>query len=130
MTAYKDLQLKAKELGLPYIGIPREELAASITAKETSSDVVAKEGLQDEPSNTSISEPQATAPAEVSLKDFNTAIVLNNGREVRRYTIESHGVGFADLANEFAAKRKYTVELKKLEPGIKCPSCGHVFNPA
>jgi hypothetical protein len=33
MTNYKDLQDKAKELGLPYVGVSRAELEASIAAK-------------------------------------------------------------------------------------------------
>lgn len=127
--AYKDLQNKAKELGLPYVGIPREDLEQSIKMKEASSEVVAENGTSEKPSKTTTIEPQATAPAEVSLIEYNTAIIRSDGREIRRYSIDMHGENFETLARQFASKFKYDLEMKKVEPGVKCPSCGHVFNP-
>ena len=104
---YKELQKRAKELGLPYIGVSRSDLEKAIKEKEASSDVVANE----------------EAP-------YNTAVVLNKeGREVRRYSEELHGEKFAELANEFASKNGLKVKLKYVEQGIRCPSCGYVFNP-
>ena len=48
---------------------------------------------------------------EVEVKDFSLAIVKNGKYEVRRYTQEDHGDNFAELANEFASKKGYQVEL-------------------
>lgn len=124
---YKELQKRAKELGLPYIGVSREELEKSIKEKETSSDVVAGQGVsnkEDAPSKTS-----ATASAK-EVSEVNTAFVLDKaGREVRKYSLDIHGEKFADLAYEFAEKNGFSVKLESVKQGIKCPSCGYVFNP-
>lgn len=124
---YKELQKRAKELGLPYIGVSREELEKSIKEKEASSDVMARQKVnkkEDAPSKTS-----ATASAK-EISEANTAIVFDKaGREVRRYTLDIHGEKFADLAYEFAEKNGFSVKLENVEQGIKCPSCGYVFNP-
>jgi hypothetical protein len=133
---YRELQQTAKSLGLPYIGIPRNELESSIARKQGSS-----------PSSVSAStleaeniKPMAKAkskdskPAEPVVNkegntdDFNTAIVYDNTREVRRYTKKSHGDSFAELANKFADKKDYKVELKNVKPGIKCPHCGRMIH--
>jgi hypothetical protein len=121
---YKDLQKRAKELGIPYIGIPREELEKSIKEKETSSDVVAGDDELARLKQQS-SKPSATAPAkEVS---YNVASVLDGSREIRRYTRELHGENFVELANEFAKKKNYKVEMKSVKEGIKCPNCGYLI---
>lgn len=123
---YKDLQKKAKELGLPYIGVSRLDLEKAIKEKEASSDVVANnEALAQSEKMTS--EPEATAPAKEA--SYNTAVILNKeGREVRRYSLEVHGEEFVKLADEFAKKNDYKVEFKFVEEGIRCPSCGYVFH--
>lgn len=103
MTAYKELQARAKVLGIPSVGVSAEDLENLIQAKEAES---------------STEEPVKT-PGE-----FNTAIVLDNGREVRQYTLEEHGDDFAELAETFAKKHKYSVELRDVKPGQRCPHCG------
>lgn len=60
---------------------------------------------------------------------LTTAVVYNGSREVRRYSVEEHGENFEKLAEEFASKRNYSVKLEEAKIGVKCPSCGHVFNP-
>lgn len=40
------------------------------------------------------------------------AIVMNGKYVVRTYSLEDHGDSFAELANEFAGKKGYQVELK------------------
>ena len=107
MSAYKELQEKAKALGIPYVGVSAEELEKAIQSKETQT-----------PTETS---PQP--PAKV-----NTAIVWDNNREVRRYTLSEHGQDFAQLAKTFAAKYEYRVELKEVPPARRCPHCGGELN--
>lgn len=143
MPNYKDLQTKAKELGIPYIGISRAELETAIKSKEASSATVAPENvsLSNKPT-----EPGTTVPVgatkkqpknkqpkkdqdEVNDEQFNTAIVMNEKNEVRRYSLDDHGSEFETLAQQFADKHAYTVVLKQVKPGITCPSCGHVIYP-
>jgi len=113
---YKDLQKKAKELGLPYIGVSRSKLEKAIKEKEASSSI-----------RKMSSEPKATAPAK--KVSYNTAVIIDKeGREVRRYSLEMHGEKWAELADEFAKKNDYRVEMKFVEEGIRCPSCGYVFH--
>ena len=124
---YKDLQKKAKELGLPYIGVSRSDLEKAIKEKEASSDVVANDEALAQSEKMS-SEPTATALAKEA--PYNTAVVLDKeGREVRRYSFDLHGEKWAELADEFAKKNDYRVEMKSVEEGIRCPSCGYVFHP-
>lgn len=99
---YKELQKEAKELGIKSVGVKAEDLAKKI-----------KEAKQ-------------TPQQETS--EYNAAIVYDGNREVRRYTAESHGDKFADLAQQFAIKRKYRLELVTLSEGIVCPACGHKFH--
>ena len=55
------------------------------------------------------------------------AVVYNGSYIVRKYSLETHGDKFVELANEFASKRKYVVNFEKIKHGIKCPSCGHII---
>lgn len=113
MTAYKDLQEKAKALDIPYVGVSAEDLEKAIQAKEAGNLTDAKGP-----------EPKATKTSTKTTEKFNTAIVKDKGREVRQYTLEVHGENFAELAQMFAKKKDYTVELKDVKPGQRCPKCG------
>lgn len=66
---------------------------------------------------------------EEAPQDVNTAVVYDGKRAVRRYTAESHGQEFKNLADEFAEKKGYSVEYTSVEPRVECPGCGHRFNP-
>lgn len=56
---------------------------------------------------------QVETNKEVETKKvFNVAVVTNGKYEVRRYSVEDHGENFAELANEFASKKGYQVELE------------------
>lgn len=101
---YKDLQEKAKALGIPHVGVSAEDLKKAVE------------------------EAEANSPKEEKTPEHNAAIVYNGTREVRRYTRDTHGKNFADLATEFATDRKYTVKLEQVKSGIVCPSCGHVIH--
>jgi hypothetical protein len=61
-------------------------------------------------------EEKVTKPAETNKeaevkKLYIVAVVMNGKYEVRRYTLEEHGKNFAELANEFASKKGYQIEL-------------------
>ncbi len=151
---YKELQKRATELGYGnVVGASQEDLEKFVKEKEKGGDQAAgNENVDKEVEDTAGEEgkgvegddaaggggpasPQgaspATSPASTSKpgKDDNVAVVYKDKREVRRYDVETHGKGFAKLANQFAAKGDYRVEFKKVEPSIKCPACGHRFNP-
>jgi hypothetical protein len=55
------------------------------------------------------------------------AVVYNGSYIVRKYSLETHGEKFVELAKEFSSKRKYVVNFEKIKHGIKCPSCGHII---
>lgn len=55
------------------------------------------------------------------------AVVYNGSYIVRKYSLETHGEKFIELAKEFASKRKFVVNFEKIKHGIKCPSCGHII---
>lgn len=112
---YKDLQEKAKALGIPHVGVSAEDLKKAVEAAEKAQ---SEDKSEDKPSKTQ----------EEKTPEHNAAIVYNGTREVRRYTRDTHGKNFADLATEFATDRKYTVKLEQVKPGIVCPSCGHVIH--
>jgi len=104
--SYKDLQAEAKELGIKYIGVSKSNLINSI-------DEAKKKSSKKEKIN----------------KKVNIAVVRDlHKQEIRRYTDDTHGERFAELANEFAKERDYTVELTEAKKSVVCPNCGHVLN--
>lgn len=110
---YQELQAKAKELGIKYIGVSRKELEKAI--KETKSEV----------------KEEITPPKKPKDNEKASVAVVKNagGYEVRRYTLDIHGKNFKKLARQFADPRELEVELIEVKPGIKCPSCGHMIYP-
>ena len=98
---YKDLQAKAKELGLSYVGVSSVNLKKSI---EEAGATPQDEALKTE-------QPKETKTPKKTKND-NVAVVYNGNNEVRRYDLETHGEGFADLANEFAKKNEYQVRFE------------------
>lgn len=44
--------------------------------------------------------------------NYSVAVVKNGKYEVRRYSLEDHGKDFARLAEQFATKKGYQVELE------------------
>jgi hypothetical protein len=70
-------------------------------------------------------EEVVTEPVEDTSE--NVAIVKNEGTiEIRKYTREVHGEEFAKMAQEFAKRRNYTVELRYVDKRDVCQNCGHV----
>lgn len=72
--------------------------------------------------------PKVVVPKEDKNSKVNTAIIRNDGKqEVRKYTLDSHGEDFADLAEGFANKNGYSVELIYVDKKNMCPRCGHII---
>lgn len=74
-----------------------------------------------------IPEKKESKKSSKKSSKINAAIVRNGRNEVRRYTLYIHGENFEELANEFAQKRDYEVELAEIKPGKPCPACGHMI---
>lgn len=119
---YKQLQELAKEKNLPYVGVSKADLEASLNITPEETDEVT------EKSDTPLANTTEAKTTEKVDKP-NAAVVMEKNREVRRYTQELHGSKFSELAQEFSSTRGYTVNFETVKPGILCPSCGHKFNP-
>lgn len=121
--SYKDLKKKAKELGLKYIGVSEENLAKAVSEAENT---------QTPPTDTA-SAPQELSKSEqkrekIMMEDlngpYNTAVVMNGNKEIRRYTLEVHGEAFQKMASDFSDKKGYSVVMKEEKPALICPHCG------
>lgn len=107
---YEELQAKAKSLGIKYVGVGKKQLEKNVAQAEANQ--------------------KASNESDSKEKDANTAIVLDSGgQEVRRYELSVHGEDFVKLAKGFANDREYTVQFKKVKPGVPCPSCGYMIRP-
>lgn len=107
MVSYRELQEKAKELGLRYVGVSEKELRKSI-----------KEALSSEKSS-----------KETPPKDAD-AVVYQGKRRVRVYSLEQHGQDYIKLAEQFVShpeRKDYRIEFEKVESRITCPYCGKKF---
>lgn len=130
MIEEKSLKEQAKELGIKYNGVPREELAKKIEEarlgksrlESTKPDVNAEPEVN--------GEVESDVEVKKTKKVYNCVVVYNkNGNELRRYTKDTHGANFAELAEQFVSKNnEYTMVSRVLEEGIVCPSCGHAFH--
>ena len=143
MLDYKELQQRAKELELPYVGVSEDDLRKSIEEAEKAdstppSQDPPKEEVKESQSNkkeqdkkqAKKSENLPTEKKEQDKKpEGNTAVVMNGTREVRQYTFEVHGKKFPELANQYAETRGFSVVFKEVKPGVSCPNCGHVIYP-
>lgn len=118
---YKELQKTAKELGLPFIGIPKRELEESISRAQS------PEKSPTPPVTPAETVVQEDVAKEVKAKS-NTAIVYDGNREIRRYTLDQHGPKFADYALEFIEGRKYTIKFVDFKSQHICPACGHKYD--
>lgn len=109
---YNQLQKRATEMGMDkVVGKTTEELEKYIA--------------ENAPTAT---QPSPEAVEAVNQSDFNSATVMDGTREVRKYDLETHGDGFAKLAQEFAGSRGFRVEMGYAKGKTICPSCGHAWN--
>ena len=110
--SYKDLQAKAKELGLKYIGVSKEGLEQSI--KEAEAPKVIKTSPKESPKS----------------KEDADAVIYHGKRKVRTYTLEHHGKDYVKLAEKYVShpeREDYKIEFETVETRITCPYCGKKF---
>jgi len=111
---YKELQAKAKELGLKYVGVSEKELKKSI--KETK---VAEPEL-----------PPIEENIDPPLEPDADAVVYNGKHKVRTYTIEQHGKNYIKLAEQYVShpdREGYEIKFETVETRLTCPHCGKKF---
>ena len=118
---YKELQAKAKSLGLKYVGVSADKLEKSIKNVET------KTPKKETPKE----KVKQTEEENVDNKDAD-AVVYHGKHKVRTYTLERHGKDYIKLAKQYVSHPKreeenYRVEFEKVETRIMCPNCGKKF---
>ena len=119
---YGELKKLATELGIKSFGVPKVELEKLVAEKQGGKPVV--EAKKEEVVAPIVAEQTPKKERE----NANTAIVYNGTREIRRYTVGTHGEGFIEKATEFAQSSGYTVKLLDITKRHKCPACGHAYD--
>lgn len=120
---YNELQAKAAELGYgKTVGVSTKDLEAFIASKEAGTTQEAKQPSQEVVAAVKESQPKEDVP------EYEQATVMDGARIMRVFDVVTHGEKFAELAQGFAAKFKYTVEMGFLKGKTTCPNCGHSFN--
>lgn len=107
---YKDLQEQAKELGLKYVGVSKDDLEENI--KEATKEEVEK------------------SPKQESMQENADAVVYDGKREVRTYTFENHGEEYVELAEQYIShpeREGFRIEFETVETRLSCPHCGKKF---
>lgn len=125
---YNELQAKAAELGMEkVVGKKTEELEAFIASKEN-----AENTPQSTNTTATPTEPtENTGSPSVDKQpqpEYTLATVFNGANQVRAFDLQTHGEKFAELAEGFASKFKYRVEMGFIAGKIECPNCGTKFN--
>lgn len=108
--SYKQLQKRAKELGLKYVGVSEEDLEKAIAEAEAK-------------------KPQEEKPAKEKA-DNKDAVVYNGNHRVRAYTLEQHGKDYKKLAEQFVShpeREGFEVKYEEVTTRIACPHCGMKF---
>jgi len=114
---YKELQAKAKSLGLKYVGVSADKLEKSIK------NVEAKTPKKED-------KPEKEAPKKPEPKENADAVVYHGKHKVRTYTLERHGKDYVKLAKQYCShpeREEHRVEFEKVETRIMCPNCGKKF---
>lgn len=113
---YRDLQKKAASLGIKSIGVSKEDLEEAIKKAEGGS------AVQEKPSVDS---------RKVDELDENPDAVIYHGKhKVRKYTLESHGENYVELAKQYVShpdREDYRIEFETVVTRLTCPNCGKKF---
>lgn len=133
----KALEEEAKKLGIKYVAVSSVNLVEAIakakaTPQDESSNNGSDQGDSGESNGSDTPDEPIVTPSKnkKDKKEFNVAVIKKDNIEIRRYTLLLHGEDFAKLAEEFVATGVgYTVEYLKQPKGVKCPQCGHEFQP-
>jgi len=117
--SYKDLQNKAKKLGLKYVGVSEKDLVESIKEAEKETDKSPKKEWKEK-----------TPKKSTKITENADAVVYHGKRKVRTYTLERHGKDYVKLAEQYIShpeREGYTIEFETVETRITCPHCGKKF---
>jgi len=116
--SYKELQARAKDLGLKYVGVSAKKLKKNI-----------KEALEKETSQTESSIPSPPVSSKPKDKKVD-AVVYHGKRKIRTYTFEQHGKDYIKLAEQYISheeREDYKIEFETVETRLTCPHCGKKF---
>ena len=145
-TAYGELKVEAKKLGLGIHGKSAVVLAEQVRVKakelgrkipeavfKVKEEARAKARPVEAKSNTSTIVMNGKKETEVRVESekekFNAILVVDGKREIRKYSLAIHGEKFAELAERFAKSSGYGTMGISTGDKITCPSCGHSFAP-
>jgi pyocin large subunit-like protein len=107
-VSYKDLQSKAKELGIKHVGVSAEDLEKAIAEVEGS---------------------PKTSPKK-NATETKDAVIFDGKHEVRTYSLEQHGKDYVAMAEQFIShpdRGGYTIKFAEVKSRVACPNCGHKF---
>lgn len=113
---YKELQKRAKALGLPYTAVKTDELIRSIEEVESNNTNDTQPSVSGDKAQRKQNAPEVKPKkdkkksAEKSTPYTQAMIINKENHEVRRYTLEVHGKKFKAYAEEFAQKKGYDIE--------------------
>jgi hypothetical protein len=111
MATYKELQEQAKDLGLKYVGVSKEDLEKSI------------EGAQQDKGESSLSTSE-------NKEEKPDAVVYQGKHKIRTYTFENHGPDYKKLAAQFVShpdREGCRVEMETVYSRTTCPHCHKKF---
>ena len=109
--SYKELQARAKDLGLKYVGVSAKQLKKNF-----------KEALEKEKPSSVVSPKPKDKKAD--------AVVYCGKRKVRTYTFEQHGKDYVKLAEQYISheeREDYIIKFETVETRLTCPHCGKKF---
>lgn len=129
---YSELQEKAKELGLPFHRVAKEDLIKSLqefeAANPNSSEAIDPpddDEVDDAPNDDATPKDEEVKKESAKTPKVNTVFVHDEAHHVvRTFSDEVHGKDFKDLAHQFATKNGLTYEAKYVAPARICKNCG------
>lgn len=113
---YRDLQRKATSLGIKSVGVSKEDLEEAIKKVEAGNSIDDKLDIEDKQVD------------EVS--DNADAVIYHGKHKVRKYTLESHGDNYIELAKQYIShpdREDYRIEFETVVTRLTCPNCGKKF---
>lgn len=120
-TPYEKLKDEARKLNIRIHGKTAVVLAEEVRVRKEELGQAAPEAVE-EVIEKAIAEP-------VKSEKFNAIDIVSGKMKIRRYSLETHGEKFAELADQFAKKKGFgTIGIVEGE-GVSCPRCGLSFTP-
>jgi len=110
---YRELQAKAKKLGLKYVGVSKEDLIKNIKEVEKDSTPKKKESASKKDSS-----------------ERRDAVIYKGKHQVRTYTYELHGENYVELAEQYVShpeREDCRIEFEEVKSRVMCPHCNKKF---